>query len=101
MQVEAIYNNGELHFTHPIKLKNNQVRLMVIVPDDELLSTAETTITKNDLSVVSVAGSLSEQMRAILAPYQDILQRRDRSIPLDYEALRDEYLIEKYLGDRQ
>ena len=36
MQVEAIYNQGRLEFVQPIKLKHDRLRLVVMVPDDEI-----------------------------------------------------------------
>jgi hypothetical protein len=38
MQIEAIYDRGQLTFTRPVKLRRDQVRLLVEVPDDELVS---------------------------------------------------------------
>ena len=37
MQVEAIYDRGTLEFVHPLKLKHDRLRLVVEVPDEELL----------------------------------------------------------------
>jgi len=36
MQVEAIYNQGRIEFVDPIRLKHDYLRLMVLVPDDEI-----------------------------------------------------------------
>jgi hypothetical protein len=36
MQVEAIYHQGRLEFVHPIKFKHDHLRLVVIVPDEEV-----------------------------------------------------------------
>ncbi len=36
MQVEAIYHQGRLEFVHPMKLKHDHLRLLVLVPDDEV-----------------------------------------------------------------
>jgi hypothetical protein len=36
MQVEAIYHQGRLEFVHPMKLKHDHLRLVVLVPDDEV-----------------------------------------------------------------
>ena len=40
MQVEAIYDRGTLEFVHPLQLKHDRLRLVVEVPDEELLTTA-------------------------------------------------------------
>lgn len=38
MQVEAIYNQGRLAFAYPMQLKHDQLRLVVEVPDDEIIA---------------------------------------------------------------
>ncbi|MDP2067244.1 MAG: hypothetical protein Q8K38_14900 [Burkholderiaceae bacterium] len=38
MQVEAIYDQGHLEFAYPLQLKHQRVRLMVEVPDDEIVN---------------------------------------------------------------
>lgn len=38
MQVEAIYNQGRLAFAYPLQLKHDQLRLVVEVPDDEIVN---------------------------------------------------------------
>jgi hypothetical protein len=40
MQVEAIYHQGRLEFVHPIKFKHDHLRLVVLVPDDEVESSS-------------------------------------------------------------
>ena len=37
MQVEAIYDQGRLEFTHPLKLKHQRIRLVVDIADDEIV----------------------------------------------------------------
>ncbi len=39
MQIEAVYNQGEIKITTPIKLKRNNIRLVMEIPD-ELIDTA-------------------------------------------------------------
>lgn len=36
MQLEAIYSNGQLSFAQPVKLKHDNLRLIVNVPDEEI-----------------------------------------------------------------
>ena len=36
MQLEAIYREGQIHFTTPIRLKNHPIRVRIDVPDDEI-----------------------------------------------------------------
>ena len=38
MQVEAIYDHGRLEFVHPVQLKHDRVRLVVEVPDEEIVN---------------------------------------------------------------
>lgn len=36
MQVEAIYNQGNIEFVEPLRLKHDHIRVVVTVPDDEV-----------------------------------------------------------------
>lgn len=36
MNIEAIYDHGKLSFVTPIRLKHGKVRVIVMVPDDEV-----------------------------------------------------------------
>lgn len=36
MQLEALYSHGQLSFTQPVKLKHDNLRLIVNVPDEEI-----------------------------------------------------------------
>ena len=38
MQVEAIYDQGRLEFVQPMLLKHDRLRLVVEVPDDEIVN---------------------------------------------------------------
>ena len=38
MQVEAIYNQGRVEFVKPLKLKHDHRRLVVEVPDNEIVT---------------------------------------------------------------
>ncbi len=40
MQVEAIYSQGRIELVKPLNLKRDHVRLIVTVPDDELVPQA-------------------------------------------------------------
>lgn len=37
MQIEVIYDHGHLEFTLPVQLRRGRLRLLVEVPDDEVL----------------------------------------------------------------
>lgn len=84
MQVEAIYNQGRLEFVHPIKLKHDHLRLVVVVPDDEILQPR----------------SMREAINDILAPWQDKLQAGPVVTLEDMDRMRYEALEEKHLGHR-
>jgi hypothetical protein len=40
MQLEAIYDNGRLEFVPPIRLRHSRVRVIVQVPDTELMDSS-------------------------------------------------------------
>ena len=64
MQVEAVYNQGRLEFVQPIKLKHDRLRLVVMVPDDEI----DTPPTPYNLPPEELA-----RAQALLEKYQAIL----------------------------
>ena len=74
MQVEAIYKQGHLEFVNPIKLKHDHLRLVVLVPDDEL----ETQSTPYELSpdVLRKAEEMRQRIdaarRAPLSPDEEL-----------------------------
>ncbi len=84
MQVEAIYNQGRLEFAQPLKLKHDYLRLVVTVPDDEILQPR----------------TMREAIDDILAPWQDKLQHGLPVTPEDMDRMRYEALEEKHLGYR-
>ncbi len=38
MQLEAIYKNGQLEFIRPVQFKHDHVRIVVEVPDEEVVT---------------------------------------------------------------
>ena len=38
MQVEALYDHGRLEFTRPLQLRHERLRLVVEIPDEELVT---------------------------------------------------------------
>jgi len=40
MQIEAVYDNGKLEFLEPVQFKQDRVRVVVTVPDEEIVSAA-------------------------------------------------------------
>lgn len=89
MQVHAIYDQGQLQFEQPLRLKHQRFRLVVTVPDEEIESQA-----------VPAEGSMESRVRAILRPYQHLLDRAAADGPCDYDSVRDEYLADKYFGQQ-
>lgn len=43
MKVEALYDHGRLKFIHPLQLRHERLRLIVEVPDQELVTPAPAT----------------------------------------------------------
>lgn len=43
MQVEVLYDHGRLEFTRPLQLRHERLRLLVEVPDEELVTPMSTT----------------------------------------------------------
>lgn len=75
MQIEATLSHGQLEFSRPIQLKHDRVRLMVDVPDDEIVDSADA----YDLppEVLALAG----QMRSRLDNVRNAPTRPDGELP--------------------
>ena len=43
MQVEALYDHGRLEFTQPLQLRHERLRLVVEIPDEELVTSTPPT----------------------------------------------------------
>ncbi len=41
MEVEAIYDNGRLEFVQPVEFKSTRLRLVVSIPDEEVVQRTE------------------------------------------------------------
>lgn len=63
MQVEAIYHHGKLEFTHPLQLKHDNLRLVVNVPDDEIVNTSNPYNLPQE--VIDLAAQMTERMDKI------------------------------------
>lgn len=65
MQVEALYDHGRLEFTHPLQLRHKRLRLIVEVPDEELVD--PTPVTYNNLlpEVLARAQAMRDKLDAI------------------------------------
>lgn len=74
MQVEAIYNKGRLEFVHPIKLKHDHLRLVVLVPDDEVeaASTAFTLSPAMQASAQVILDKFSAILNAPVLPEDEL-----------------------------
>ncbi|MEO5344035.1 MAG: hypothetical protein H7842_11995 [Gammaproteobacteria bacterium SHHR-1] len=63
MQVEAIYDQGKLEFLTPLQLKHNRLRLVVEVPDEEIVPTANPCNLPSE--IVEAARAMREKLDAI------------------------------------
>jgi hypothetical protein len=90
MQVEAIYNQGTIQLVHPLRLKHNRIRLTLVVPDEEVVMEDASAATP---VVPAVADSMDAQVKAILSPYQHLLEQAASKEPLDYDSIREDYFL--------
>ncbi len=102
MQVEAIYNQGRIELTQPLHLRHPQVRVLVEVPDEEVLVTpAMASESPEAASLIEAERTnLTETRDDILSEIQQILgplyrQRSAASAADDKQALLDS-LAEKH-----
>lgn len=78
MQLEAIYDHGHLQFTHPVQLRRGRLRLLVEVPDDEVVDSPTGGIAPQEAAyvlppeVVAMARAAEERLDQIRnAPLQE------------------------------
>jgi hypothetical protein len=93
MQVEVIYNHGQLTFALPVTLKHDYLRLIVNVPDDEIAPSDN----PYNLSpeVIGRANSMLARMAAIrnapLSPDEDLPEFTQKQLErIEAFGLRDE-----------
>jgi len=90
MQLEVIYNRGKLSFVRPVKLRSDQVRLVVNVPDDELVLPPQA-------SNVPSPSVTRDRLNAILGRWRSI---GDASGHAEYKAIWYAHLEDKHLVGR-
>ncbi len=70
MQVEAIYEQGRLEFSRPVRFKRDRVRLLIEVPDEEIVT--EPRVGQNDAARACV---LTPEVQALAEEMQERLDR--------------------------
>lgn len=79
MQVEAIYKDGQVNLLKPLKLRRNNVRLVVMVPNEEVETVAQPEV---DLRQYGLRQEVIEAARKTQARYDAI---RNAPLPPDDE----------------
>lgn len=64
MQIEAMYDHGRLEFTRPLQLRHERLRLVVEVPDEELVTPAPPAYNL-PLEVLALAQAMRDKLDAI------------------------------------
>lgn len=112
MQVRAIYEDGQLKFQHPVRLKARRVVLDVTIPDDYILE--KPSDVEQKVENPEPARNLGEESEAITGQISTPSETRAR---LDailgkwrhrggesgkdvYKAMWHAHLEDKYLGER-
>lgn len=83
MQVEAVYDNGKLHFTQQIKLKKHKVKVVVLVPDEDVI--VEKPIRKS---------AIGQKLDNILG---ELRGSHETDPPGNYKDIWHKHLEEKYI----
>ncbi len=69
MQIEAIYDQGRIELTKPLHLRHSRVRVLVEVPDEEIIApTAATEATETSARDPVDHDDLLTEIRQILGP---------------------------------
>ncbi len=96
MQVEAIYNQGRIEFVQPLRLKHDHVRLVVTVPDEEVLLAPDIATVLPPQSEGAL--EIRSKIDAILGPYKDQIRKGSPLSAQDCKDIWHQHLEEKYLG---
>jgi hypothetical protein len=102
MQVEAIYNQGSIQFVQPLRLKHNHIRLVVTVPDEEVvLAWSPEPLQAQKPDQPQCVSSYGARIDQILAPYQHMRKPHQISEPVDCRAIWEEHLTDKHLANHE
>lgn len=82
MQLEAIYREGRIQFTTPVRLKHHDIRVRIEIPDEEI-ETAPDSPGSRETSAGFVDG-----LKAVQSPVRDLLQSPDNK-PLGKDERRE------------
>lgn len=95
MQVHAIYDQGQLQFEQPLRLKHQRFRLVVNVPDEEIDSASD-----DEMKTLSSTTGTRQTLDGILGSWKRQLQDSPPTTLEDMARLQIEALEEKHLGSR-
>lgn len=90
MRLKAIYTQGKLWFAEPVRLRSNRVRLLVEVPDEEVIPVSRT-------GGETAPPATRERLNAILGRFRST---GGDSGYAQYKALWRAHLEDKYLDSR-
>jgi hypothetical protein len=88
MQVEAIYENGQVRFVTPVRLKKHSIRLLINIPDDEIEQGSESNKADTPPDSASRPCSFTDELKAITAPVRKELESADNRA-LSKHEIRD------------
>lgn len=88
MQVDAIYENGQVRIITPVRLKNHVIRLRIDIPDDEIEQDPKAESDGARMMGQRGTGNFSEELMAALAPLREYL-KSDANRPLSKAEVRD------------
>jgi hypothetical protein len=90
MQIEAIYEDGRLELPRHVRLKQRRVRLIIDIPDDEILREEMLPQAQPEpapeLSTEGSTHSVIDEINAILHPWRDRLANLE---PIEKNARRE------------
>lgn len=94
MQIEALYDHGQLKFDHPLHFAKECFPVIVQIPDSQIISKANSgAFEEPSAPVTTVEVPLVEEIRQILGP---LSRRRPAASVQEDRATLVEALEEKY-----
>lgn len=74
MQVDAIYENGQVRIVTPVRLKKHVIRMRIDIPDEEIEQDPETGNMGKRGDKEQASGAFTDELKAILAPLREQLE---------------------------
>lgn len=102
MQVKAIYEDGIISFTQPLRFKHSKFEVVVNIPQEECVTVSENAMASTTPLAATAARDdtyipIGRRLDNILGPYRGKL---GNVTPQEIKEIRHEHSEKKYFGNK-